>query len=63
MMVFAKILSETHHVIEIAFYRNLIATLPFLFIIFVMGKRDILVIQKNLWLSACVPFSEHLAWS
>ncbi|MCB1529464.1 MAG: DMT family transporter [Rhodospirillales bacterium] len=47
MMVFAKILSETHHVIEIAFYRNLIATLPFLFIIFVMGKRDILVIQKK----------------
>ena len=32
MQVFAKLLSETHHVIEIAFYRNLIATLPFLLI-------------------------------
>lgn len=47
MNVFAKILSETHHVIEIAFYRNLIATLPFLFLIFVMGKREILVIKSK----------------
>ncbi len=47
MNVFAKILSETHHVIEIAFYRNLIATLPFLFIIFVLGRRDILVVKSK----------------
>ena len=47
MNVFAKILSDTHHVIEIAFYRNLIATLPFLFMIFVMGKRDILKINQK----------------
>ncbi len=47
MNVFAKLLSEHHHVIEIAFYRNAIATLPFLFIIFVMGRKDILVIQSN----------------
>ncbi len=47
MNVFAKILSETHSVIEIAFYRNLIATLPFLFIIFIMGKREILVINQK----------------
>ncbi len=47
MNVFAKLLSETHHVIEIAFYRNLIATIPFLFIIFIMGKREILKINQR----------------
>jgi drug/metabolite transporter (DMT)-like permease len=31
MNVFAKLLSANHSVIEIAFYRNLIASLPFLF--------------------------------
>ncbi len=47
MNVFAKLLSETHHVIEIAFYRNLIATLPFLFMIFVMNKREITKISSR----------------
>ena len=47
MNVFAKLLSETHHVIEIAFYRNLIATLPFLFMIFVMNKRHIFKINNR----------------
>lgn len=47
MNVFAKILSENHHVIEIAFYRNLIATLPFLIWIFVFGRTDILKINSN----------------
>lgn len=47
MNVFAKILSETHHVVEIAFYRNLIATLPFLFMIFVMKKREIVKINSR----------------
>lgn len=47
MNMLAKMLSDTHHVIEIAFYRNLIATLPFLFIIFAMGRRDILVIRQK----------------
>jgi drug/metabolite transporter (DMT)-like permease len=47
MNVFAKILSETHHVAEIAFYRNLIATLPFLFLIYAMGRKEILVIKSN----------------
>lgn len=47
MSAMAKVLSETHSVIEIAFYRNLIAAIPFLFIIFVMGKRDILVINQK----------------
>jgi len=41
MVLFAKILSENHSVIEIAFYRNLIGTLPFLFVIFALGRRDI----------------------
>lgn len=47
MNVFAKLLSETHHVIEIAFYRNLIATLPFLFMIFAMNKREIMTINSR----------------
>jgi len=47
MNVFAKLLSATHSVIEIAFYRNLIACVPFLVLVFVFGKRDILVIQSK----------------
>lgn len=47
MNVFAKLLSENHSVIEIAFYRNLIATLLFLFVIFGLGQRDILVIRQK----------------
>ena len=47
MNVFAKLLSETHHVIEIAFYRNLIATIPFLIWIFIFGRLDILKINSK----------------
>ncbi|MDH3439893.1 MAG: DMT family transporter [Gammaproteobacteria bacterium] len=47
MAVFAKLLSENHSVIEIAFYRNLIASMPFLVMIFVFGKREILVIKSR----------------
>ncbi|HPD83645.1 MAG TPA: DMT family transporter [Alphaproteobacteria bacterium] len=47
MNVFAKILSEQHHVVEIAFYRNLIASVPFLFMIFVMKKREIVKINQR----------------
>lgn len=47
MNVFAKMLSEHHHVIEVAFYRNLIATLPLLFMIYAMGKKEILVIRSS----------------
>lgn len=47
MNMFAKKLAENHEVVEIAFYRNLIALLPFLFVIFVMGKREILIIRSN----------------
>ena len=50
MMVFAKLLSATHSVIEIAFYRNLIGSIPFLFIIFALGHREILVMRtKPMW--------------
>lgn len=47
MNVFAKLLSVNHSVIEIAFYRNLIACMPFLFLVFVLGKREILVIRSK----------------
>jgi drug/metabolite transporter (DMT)-like permease len=47
MNVFAKLLSATHSIVEIAFYRNLIACLPFLFMVFVLGRREILVIQSK----------------
>ena len=47
MKVFAKLLSVNHSVIEIGFYRNLIACIPFLFMVFVLGKREILVIKSQ----------------
>lgn len=47
MNVFAKILSSNHSVIEIAFYRNLIASVPFLIMVFALGDRDILVIRSR----------------
>lgn len=47
MNVFAKLLSEHHHVIEIAFYRNLIGVMPFLFVIYGMKKKEILTINSN----------------
>ncbi len=47
MYVFAKLLSVNHSVIEIAFYRNLIACMPFLILIFGFGKREILVIRSK----------------
>jgi drug/metabolite transporter (DMT)-like permease len=47
MYVFAKLLSVNHSVIEIAFYRNLIACMPFLILIFGFGRRDILVIHSK----------------
>ncbi len=47
MNVFAKLLSANHSVVEIVFYRNLIASLPFLVMIFVLGQRDILVIRRH----------------
>lgn len=47
MNMFAKLLSTNHSVIEIAFYRNLIACIPFLIMIFVFGRREILVIHSK----------------
>lgn len=47
MNTFAKMLSANHSVIEIAFYRNLIACLPFLVMIFGFGRREILVIRTK----------------
>jgi len=42
MVMLAKILSANHSVVEIAFYRNAIGTVPFLFVIFAFGRRDLL---------------------
>jgi len=47
MAACAKLLSVRHSVLEIAFYRNLIASMPFLFMVFVLGKREILVIHSR----------------
>ncbi|NIP17487.1 MAG: EamA family transporter, partial [Xanthomonadales bacterium] len=47
MNMFAKLLSANHSVIEIAFYRNLIATIPFLILIFGFGRREILVLREK----------------
>ena len=47
MNVFAKLLAERHSVIEIAFYRNLIALLPFLVMLGVFGKRQITLIRAK----------------
>lgn len=47
MNMFAKLLSENHSVIEIAFYRNLIASMPFLIMVFVFGRREILVLKSK----------------
>ena len=47
MNVFAKKLAEHHSVIEVGFYRNIIALLPLLFVVYGMGRRDILTIRSN----------------
>lgn len=47
MNIFAKLLSENHSVIEIAFYRNLIASIPFLVMVFVFGRKEILVLKSK----------------
>ena len=47
MNMFAKMLSVNHSVIEIAFYRNLIACIPFLILIFGFGRREILIIRSK----------------
>ena len=47
MNVFAKHLSENHSVIEISFYRNVVASLPFFIAIIFFGRREILVIESK----------------
>jgi drug/metabolite transporter (DMT)-like permease len=47
MVMLAKLLSENHSVIEIAFYRNLIGGMPFIFIVFVLGRREILQLKTK----------------
>ena len=47
MVMFAKLLSENHSVIEIAFYRNLIGSVPFLFIVFALGRREMLKLRTK----------------
>ncbi len=47
MFMFAKMLSANHSVFEIAFYRNVIAIMPFLVLIFGFGRRDILKIRSK----------------
>jgi drug/metabolite transporter (DMT)-like permease len=47
MNAMAKILAQTHHVAEIAFYRNLVAVVPMLFWIYGMNNRHILTIHSN----------------
>ena len=48
MMVCAKLLSDRHSAIEIAFYRNLIGCVPFLVTVFVFGRREILVVNSKI---------------
>ena len=47
MVLLAKLLSENHSVIEIAFYRNLVGSLPFLFVVYALGRRDILKLNTK----------------
>jgi len=47
MMLFAKLLSVNHSVIEIAFYRNLVGSSLFLFIAFALGRRKILELKTK----------------
>jgi drug/metabolite transporter (DMT)-like permease len=47
MNVFAKLLSPYHSAIEVAFYRNLIAALPFAVWFFLLGRRDLLKINSR----------------
>ncbi len=47
MNVFAKLLSTHHYAIEVAFYRNFIAVIPFGIYIFLFGRRDLLKIHSR----------------
>ncbi len=47
MNVFAKLLSTHHYAMEVAFYRNFIAVIPFGIYIFLFGRRDLLKIHSR----------------
>ena len=47
MNAFAKYLSADHSIIEIVFYRNVVACIPFLSLAFLFGQRDMLVIKSK----------------
>lgn len=47
MMVFSKLLSQSHSVVEVSFYRNLLAFLPLAIYVFAMGHRDIIKIKSS----------------
>jgi len=47
MNAFAKYLSDSMSVIEIAFYRNVVACIPFLAAAYLFGRRDIMVIRSK----------------
>lgn len=47
MNMFAKLLSANHYAIEVAFYRNAIAVMPFAFFIFLCGRRDLLKVHSR----------------
>lgn len=47
MVLLAKLLSANHSVIEIAFYRNLVGSLPFFFVVFALGRREILDLKTK----------------
>ncbi len=47
MSVFAKLLSPAHSALEVAFYRNLIAAIPFAVWFFLLGRRDLLKVNSR----------------
>lgn len=50
----AKLLTDTHHVIEISFYRGIIAAIPFLIYIFAKKRTDLFKVKHPALLSARV---------
>ncbi len=47
MQVFGKLLSDHHHVVEIAFWRNAIALVPFFLYIVLFRDKEILKVKKG----------------
>jgi drug/metabolite transporter (DMT)-like permease len=47
MSLFAKLLSQNHHIIEIAFWRNLLAVIPFLIAIVIFRQRQIMKVHSK----------------